>query len=144
MKIAVSACLLGENCKYNGGNNLRPELVEHLKGQEVIPVCPEMLSGLGCPRVPVELVNGVAINREGENVQEAFLRGIQRTLERLEGQEVELAVLQPRSPSCGTEQIYDGSFSGRLIDGMGLFARVLREKGVRVMDADRFEQEFGR
>lgn len=144
MKIAVSACLLGENCKYNGGNNLRPELVERLKGQEVIPVCPEMLSGLGCPRVPVELVNGVAINREGENVQEAFLRGIQRTLERLEGQEIELAVLQPRSPSCGTEQIYDGSFSGKLIDGMGLFARALQEKGVKVMDADRFEQEFGR
>lgn len=142
MKIAVSACLLGENCKYNGGNNLRPALVERLKGHEVIPVCPERLSGLGCPRTPVELVDGVAINAHGENVQEAFLRGVQATLAELEGKDIDLAVLQPRSPSCGVGEIYDGTFSKRLIPGIGLFAGALAEAGVRVMNADEFEEEF--
>lgn len=142
MKIAVSACLLGENCKYNGGNNLRPKLLELLKGHEVIPVCPERLSGLGCPRVPVELVDGIAINADGENVHNAFLRGVHATLAELEGKDISLAVLQPRSPSCGVGEVYDGTFSRRLIPGMGLFAAALVEAGVKVMSADEFEAHF--
>ena len=64
-KIMVSACLLGRNCKYNGGNNLDEKVVAFLQGHEVIPVCPEALAGLGIPRVPMEIVNGVLINKEG-------------------------------------------------------------------------------
>lgn len=142
MKIAVSACLLGENCKYNGGNNLRPTLVERLKNHEIIPVCPEKLSGLGCPRTPVELKDGVAINAHGENVHNAFLRGVHATLTELECKGISLAVLQPRSPSCGVGEIYDGTFSKRLIPGMGLFAAALAEAGIPVMNADEFEAQF--
>ena len=75
MKIMVSACLLGENCKYSGGNNLRPELLRLLSGHTVIPVCPEVLGGLPTPRVPAEIVAGTVWNREGVSVDDAFRRG---------------------------------------------------------------------
>ena len=81
MKIMVSACLLGENCKYNGGNNRNPELLHLLSGHEVIPVCPEVLGGLSTPRVPAEIVNGVVINREGVSADEAFRQGAKKALE---------------------------------------------------------------
>ena len=74
MKVMVSACLLGENCKYNGGNNRNEELVRLLSGHTVIPVCPEVLGGLPVPRVPAEIVNGCVTNREGVSVDEAFRR----------------------------------------------------------------------
>ena len=68
MKILVSACLLGENCKYNGGNNYSPAVVEFVRGQEVMPLCPEMMAGLGCPRTPIEIADGVVVDRNGNCV----------------------------------------------------------------------------
>ncbi|MBP3611306.1 MAG: DUF523 domain-containing protein [Lachnospiraceae bacterium] len=135
-KIAVSACLLGENCKYSGGNNKNEAVLEFLKNKEVIPICPEVAGGLSIPRTPVELVNGVAVNRDGVNVDEEFRRGVERTMEKLAGEEIDLVILQPRSPSCGVKQIYDGSFTGTLVDGQGMLARALLEKGYRVLDAE--------
>ena len=85
-KIAVSACLLGENCKYSGGNNRNEMVLEFIKDKEVIPVCPEVAGGLPIPRVPVELVNGVAINCEGTNVDKEFRLGVERMLEKLSGE----------------------------------------------------------
>ncbi len=136
MKILVSACLLGENCKYSGGNNLNPELIRLLSGHEVIPVCPEVLGGLPVPRVPAEIVNGTVINRDGESVDEAFRKGAERALEIAEKERPECIVLQSRSPSCGVKEIYDGSFSGKKIPGMGIFAKPAREHGFRVMDME--------
>lgn len=135
MKIAVSACLLGHNCKYSGGNNRSQAVLDYIKGHEVIPVCPETAGGLPTPRIPVELRDGKAINASGEDVTEFFRRGVEKTMKRLTGQEIDLAILQPRSPSCGCKQIYDGTFTKTLIDGKGMFAQALAEAGIPMMDA---------
>lgn len=139
-KIAVSACLLGENCKYNGGNNKNDAILKLLEGKEVIPVCPEVAGGLPTPRVPVELVHGVAINKEGVNVDANFHAGVERMLEKLAGEDVELVILQPRSPSCGVKQIYDGTFTGTLTGGSGMFAKAVMERGYRVVEPEELEE----
>ena len=136
MKIAVSACLLGHNCKYSGGNNRSQKVLDYIEGHEVIPVCPEVTGGLSTPRVPVELKNDRAVNRDGEDVTEFFQRGVKLTMEKLAGQNIDLAILQPRSPSCGCKQIYDGTFSKTLIEGTGMFAQALAETGIPMLDGD--------
>ena len=136
MKIMVSACLLGENCKYNGGNNLNPELLRLLSGHTVIPVCPEVLGGLPVPRIPAEIAGGAVINREGISVDAAFRRGAEKALEIAAAEQPDLIILQPRSPSCGAKQVYDGSFSGTLVRGKGVFAEMAMSAGFRVMDAE--------
>lgn len=135
MKIAVSACLLGHNCKYSGGNNRSQAVLDYIKGHEVIPVCPEVAGGLPIPRIPVELQNGRAINANGEDVTEFFQAGTEKTMARLAGEHIDLAILQPRSPSCGCKQIYDGTFTKNLIDGKGMFAQALAEADIPMMDA---------
>lgn len=134
MKIAVSACLLGHNCKYNGGNNRSQKVLRFVEGHEVIPVCPEVTGGLPTPRIPVELRNGRAINANGEDVTDFFQAGTEKTMTRLAGEHIDLAVLQPRSPSCGCKQIYDGTFTKTLIDGKGMFAQALSEAHIPMMD----------
>lgn len=135
MKVAVSACLLGQNCKYNGGNNRNEAVLKFLEGKEVVPICPEVAGGLPTPRIPVELVDGVAMNKEGISVDEEFRRGVELTLQQLEKEEIDLVILQPRSPSCGAKQIYDGTFSGKLVEGQGMLAKALVEKGYPVVEA---------
>lgn len=135
-KIAVSACLLGENCKYNGGNNRNEAVLKFLEGKEVIPVCPEVLGGLPVPRIPAEIRDGVAWNRNGENVDEQFKRGVELTMKAFAEEDIELAVLQSRSPTCGVKQVYDGTFTGTLIPGQGLLVKALTEKGYKVIDAE--------
>jgi len=136
MKIMVSACLLGENCKYNGGNNRSPELLHLLSGHEVVPVCPEVLGGLPTPRAPAEIVNGVVINREGVSVDDAFRLGAKKAIEMARQEKPDLIILQSRSPSCGVKEIYDGTFSGKLIPGYGVFAEMALQAGFRVIDAE--------
>ena len=139
MRILVSACLLGENCKYNGKNNRNEALLRRLQGHEVIPVCPEVLGGLGVPRPCVELRDGVAWNQNGENVDAAFHAGVDKVLAQIEGQQIDLAILQSRSPTCGVRQIYDGSFSRRLIDGQGMLAAALAARGYRLVDVEELD-----
>lgn len=136
MTIAVSACLLGENCKYSGGSNRCQKVLDFAADKRVIAVCPEMAGGLPCPRPPAEIVGGVVMNCEGESVDEQFRLGARRCLEQLAGEDVSLVILQPRSPSCGPDSVYDGTFSGTLVSGEGVFARLLREHGYRVIGAD--------
>lgn len=138
MKVLVSACLLGENCKYSGGNNLCPKLLRWLEreGHEAVPVCPEQLGGLPTPRTPAEIVNGVVTARDGRNVDAEFRRGAALALDVARREGVRIAVLQPRSPSCGARQVYDGTFSGRRIDGRGVFAGLLAESGFRVLEPE--------
>jgi len=138
-KIAVSACLLGENCKYSGGNNRNEAVLNFIKDREVIPVCPEVAGGLPTPRVPVELVDGVAINRDGINVDKEFRLGVELILEKLSGEDIDLVILQPRSPSCGSKQVYDGTFTGTLIPGQGMFAKALKENGYKVVEPDELD-----
>jgi Uncharacterized conserved protein len=144
MKIMVSACLLGVNCKYNGGNNRNEALLRLLSGHEVIPVCPETAGGLPTPRIPSEIVRGTVMNREGQNVDAAFRAGAAAILETAEREKPDLIILQSRSPSCGTREIYDGTFSGKLIPGQGVFAAMAREAGYRVTDAEDFLKENAR
>lgn len=139
VKILVSACLLGCNCKYNGGNNKNDAVLKFLEGKEVIPVCPEVLGGLPVPRTPVELVDGVAWTKDGRNVDKNFKRGVELTLQEIKDEDIDFAILQSRSPTCGVKEIYDGTFSGKLIRGQGMLAKALTEKGVLVKDAGEFE-----
>ena len=136
MKVLVSACLMGRNCKYNGGNNLAPRVVEFLRDKEVVEVCPELLAGSGVPRTPIELVDGIARDKNGGNVDACLREAVAKVLSELDLKGVDCAVLQSRSPTCGVNQIYDGSFSRRLIAGSGIFARALRDAGIRVIDAE--------
>lgn len=136
MKVLVSACLLGENCKYNGGNNYHPIVMEFLKDKEVIPVCPEMMAGMGCPRTPIEIVNGVLTDRNGNSVEDAMQKAIGKALDMIQGEQIECAILQSRSPTCGVNEVYDGSFSGVRITGSGKFAQALKDAGYRVVDAE--------
>ena len=132
-KILVSGCLLGENCKYNGGNNYNPRVVEFLKGKEVISICPEIMAGMGCPRNPIEIVDGVLTDCHGKNVDSLIRKSVMEIMERIRDEEIQCAILQSRSPTCGVNQVYDGTFSGKLIPGSGVFAKSLMDAGYRVI-----------
>ena len=115
MKILVSACLLGQKCKYNGGDNFSPEIASLEKEHDIIPVCPEVAGGLPVPRIPCEIVAGEVIDRSGVSRDREFREGARKCLAIAQEKNIDLAILQSRSPSCGVGQIYDGTFSGRLI-----------------------------
>ena len=136
MKYVVSACLLGRNCKYNGGNNYDEKVVAFLKDKAVIAVCPEVLAGLGVPRTPIEIVDGVLLDRDGNCVDEALRAAVRQILDQLRGEDIECAILRSRSPTCGVRQVYDGTFSGTLIDGSGVLAQALQEASYKVIDAE--------
>lgn len=136
MKIMVSACLAGENCKYNGGNNLNEKVLRLMEENEVITVCPEQLGGLPTPRTPSEIKNGVVTTKDGRNVDREFRAGAEKCLEAAFREQPDLIVLQSRSPSCGVKQRYDGTFSGTLTEGAGVTAQLLIEKGFRVVDVE--------
>ena len=139
-KLLVSACLLGENCKYSGGNNYTPA-VEALKEKfDVIPVCPEQMGGLPTPRIPAERVGEKVLTREGADVTAEYRKGAEGALAIAKANGVKFAVLQERSPSCGSECVYDGTFSGKLIPGQGVTAQLLEEQGVKVYSSGRIEE----
>ena len=136
MKILVSACLAGENCKYNGGNNRNEKVLELFAGNEVITVCPEVLGGLPTPRLPAEIRNGEVVNKAGISVDREYRLGAEKTLEIAKRERPDLVILQSRSPSCGVNRRYDGSFTGKLIEGSGVTAELLIQNGFRVADAE--------
>lgn len=140
-KIIVSACLLGENCKYSGGNNYDPKVEAFTDGREVIRVCPEVLAGLGIPRTPIEIREGIVVSRDGEVVDAAIRTAVAQILEQLKDEDIECAVLKARSPTCGVHQVYDGTFSGNLIDGAGVLARALINAGFTVWDNEELEDQ---
>ena len=132
-KLLVSACLLGENCKYSGGNNYSPAAAALAERFELIHVCPEQLGGLPTPRVPAERVGDRVLTRDGADVTDAYRLGAEKTLETALANGVKRAALQERSPSCGCGAIYDGTFSGRLVPGDGVTAALLREHGIEII-----------
>lgn len=136
MKVIVSACLLGENCKYNGGNNYSERVAAFLADKEIISVCPEVLAGLGVPRTPIEIRAGEIVDRDGRSVDRALRDAIAKILATIDPDEVSCAILKSRSPTCGVKEIYDGSFSGRLVVGMGALAEALAAIGIRVIDSE--------
>lgn len=145
MRIAVSACLLGRRCKYNGGDNLDERLREALAGHEVVPVCPEVMGGLPTPRPRSEIRGGEVVDEFGVSVDAAFRTGAERAMAAIdEAGGVDAAALQPRSPSCGVGEVYDGTFSGVLVPGSGVFAARLEACGVPVLTPDEAVATLGR
>lgn len=136
MKIMVSACLAGENCKYNGGNNRNEKVLQLTADNEVRTVCPEEMGGLPTPRVPSEIKDGLVTAKDGRNVDAEFRAGAAKCLEIAGRWQPDLVVLQSRSPSCGVKQRYDGTFTGRLVDQAGVTAQLLMENGYRCLDVE--------
>lgn len=132
----VSACLAGENCKYDGGNNRNEKVLRMMAENDVIRVCPEQLGGLPTPRVPSEIREGIVTARDGRIVDREFRAGAQRCLEIALRERPDLIILQSRSPSCGVKQRYDGTFSGTLTYGAGVTAELLMENGFRCIDVE--------
>lgn len=136
MKLLVSACLSGENCKYNGGNNKDERLLKLLEGHEVTYVCPEVSGGLPTPRVPSEICGTKVINREGKDVTKEFLQGAANALAIAQEIQPDLVILKSRSPSCGLREHYDGTFTKTLVKGPGITAALLKEYGFRMLEAE--------
>ena len=139
-KILVSACLLGDNCKYDGTNNYNQELVEWLADKEVIKVCPEILGGLRTPRIPCEIKGDRVINKNGEDKSYYFTKGALETVKIALDNEVHYAILKSNSPSCGNEMIYDGNFNKTLIPGEGVTAHMLKLNGIKVYNENELEE----
>ncbi len=135
----ISACLLGENCKYKGGNNFCQWVAEFAKTHSFLAVCPEVQGGMPTPRPPAEILGSRVINNRGEDVTEAFVRGANVCWEQAERvarrrkEPVEGAILKANSPSCGKGRVYDGTFSGTLTEGDGYFVRLLKKKKIDVI-----------
>lgn len=134
--ILVSACLLGENCKYNGGNNDNLYVRLYLKDKQYLAFCPEIAGGLESPRHPCERCRGRVINCEGEDLTDEFRDGAEQALELCREAGCELAVLKEGSPSCGVNWIYDGSFTHSRISGQGVTAQLLTENGIRCISEE--------
>jgi uncharacterized protein YbbK (DUF523 family) len=144
-RIAISACLLGVPCRYDGkafGKNLARVLDDY----EIVPICPEQLGGLPTPRTPCEIQGGdgndvlagkaYVIDKEGRDRTEAFVKGALVALELIEEKEISIAVLKSRSPSCGMGMIYAGSFDGKLKQGDGVVAALFKKMGIKIHDED--------
>lgn len=134
----ISACLIGEDVKYDGGNNMHQLARSLYDSGQAIPVCPEVLGGLSIPRVPSEIVGSRVLAADGTDVTEFFERGAKKTLALAKKHHVKTAILQARSPSCGSQTIYDGTFSGRLVAGQGMTTRLLERHGIEVITIDEF------
>ena len=132
-KILVSACLLGVNCKYNGGNNYDPKVEEFLKDYDPVLICPEQMGGLPTPRVPSEIKGDRVINKDGEDVTDKFVLGAEETLFIAKKYDIKKALLKAKSPSCGNGKIYDGTFSDTLIEGDGITTKLLKENGIEII-----------
>ena len=132
MVILVSACLLGVACRYDGKKKPNEAVISLLKKHTLIPVCPEILGGLPTPRPPAEITDGRVVNREGLDVTDAYLRGAREVLRLARLLNADGVILKDMSPSCGTDEIYDGSFTRRRTDGTGVTAALLREAGIPV------------
>ena len=136
----VNACLVGENCKYNGKNNKNEKILEFIRDKNVILVCPEVMGGLDIPRLKSEIVNhsDVVINENGEDVTDFFVKGAKKALKKALDNDVKLAVLKQKSPSCGYKKIYNGKFNGTIINGNGIFARMLEERKIKILTEEDF------
>lgn len=138
--ILVSACLLGDNTKYNGLNNYTSDIHKLEEYAKFIKVCPEMDGGLSCPRNPSEIIKDKVVSNKGIDVTAEYNLGASRSLEMVKKYNIKYAVLKEKSPSCGVHQIYDGTFSGTKIPGMGVTTKLLVEAGVMVFSENEIDE----
>ncbi len=138
-KILISACLLGQNVRYDGSNNsiLENSFIQKLLNLDMlIPICPEVEGGLATPRVPVEIKDKKAIDKDGNDMSKNFFYGAQITCQLALNNDVKIAIMKAKSPSCGKDKIYDGSFSKKLIKANGVTVMALEKLGVDVYSED--------
>ena len=142
IKVLISACLLGDNVKYSGGNNLTLELVTLLEkyNVKIVKICPECFAGLPIPRVPSEIRGDKVFSKDGWDITEEFLSGAEKTYQIAKRKRVDFAILKERSPSCGSSYIYDGSFSGKVIEGQGLTAKKLSKENIIIFSEENLEE----
>ena len=133
MTILVSACLLGCPCRYDGKSKPNDAVLVLMEHHTLIPICPEQMGGLATPRVPAERKDGGVFTERGGDVTEQYRRGAEEALRLAQLYGCKYAILKERSPSCGNGQIYDGSFSRRLIEGDGVTAQLLKAHGITVL-----------
>lgn len=133
MTILVSACLLGCPCRYDGAAKADPRVLALMERHTLIPVCPEQLGGLPTPRLPSERREGGVFDRGGKDVTVQYRQGAGEVLRLARLYGCTHAVLKERSPSCGSGQIYDGSFSHVLVPGSGVAAELLAQNGITVL-----------
>jgi len=142
VKILVSACLLGEKVRYDGGDSRKVGLLETWQAEgRVIPLCPEVAGGLPVPRSPAEIqADDRIINIEHEDVTDAFERGAQKALELCKHHQIEIAILKEGSPSCGSSLINNGNFDRTKIPGQGITTRLLKANHIRVFSENELDQ----
>ncbi len=133
MNILVSACLLGLKCRYDGKEVANLEVLKIKDNYSLIPVCPEQLGGLATPRPPAEIKNVRVINNKSQDVTEEYNRGAEEALKLAKIFDCKFAILKERSPSCGSVEIYDGTFSEKLIPGKGITAELLEKNGIKII-----------
>lgn len=134
--ILCSACLLGVCCRYDGKSKGNKKVLELAKSEALIPICPEQLGGLPTPRPQTELKDGRAIRKDGSDVNELFQKGATESLKLARILGAKKAILKQRSPSCGSGQIYDGTFSGNIIEGDGITTALLKANGIEVVSEE--------
>ena len=139
-KILVSACLLGEPCRYDGRSKPVCAVADLCDKYELIPICPECLGGLPTPRTPSERVGDRVIMADGTDVTEQFTMGAERAMEIARKNGVKVALLKAKSPSCSKGEIYDGSFTRRLVKGNGVFAEMAMAGGVSVFTEEEIDK----
>ena len=137
-KVLVSKCLAGFCCRYDGGNNLVPEIKELADDGVAVTACPEQLGGLPTPRIPSERVGDQVVSREGKDVTAEFKAGAEAALRIALAHGCRTAVLKSRSPSCGKGCIYDGHFTGALVTGNGVTTDLLLRHGIEVLTEDEY------
>ena len=131
---------MGDNCKYDGGNNFDEKVFSFLKDKDYVKVCPECLGGLKIPRVPSEIIkDNYVINKDGVDVTKEYNLGAFKTLEIARNNNCSCAILKSRSPSCGCGKIYDGTFSKILKNGDGITTRLLKENNIKVINNEEID-----
>lgn len=138
MNILISACLLGIKCRYDCKVKEYPRINDLIGKHTLIPVCPEQLGGMPTPRPPVEIKSGEVVDINGKVYTDIFVEGANAVLQIAKYNDCTLAILKKNSPSCGYGEIYDGSFSGTLIEGNGITAQLLRDNDITVKNEENF------
>lgn len=131
-KILVSACLIGDKCRYDGKSKEDPGILSLLDEYELVPFCPEAEGGLGVPRDPCEIRGGKALTKEGKDCTSFYKKGAEKAFALVKYLGIEVAILKEGSPSCGSKRIHNGYFDGLYVDGMGITASYLKIRGVRI------------
>lgn len=131
--VIVSSCLIGKKCRFDGTDKYNEKVVEYLKDKKYIDVCPEELGGLTTPREPVEIKSGKVLTKKGVDCTKELEKGAKISCEIARKNNCKIAIMKCKSPSCGCNEVYDGTHEGHLIPGDGMTTKLLKKDGIKVM-----------